>query len=151
MRSARALRPAGPGHTDGPGRGGQFAEPGRGAQWVWGVGPAGARGGRGVSGGGLAAGVRLGEAPGSGRTAYREGGMPFPHGVGRGWAQAAAGATSSWEPRPATRSTLLTLLPGSRFTKDGGPRSALLPSLRVLHDEDGAPSCPARGEAGGGL
>lgn len=64
-------------------------------------GPSARRAGR-ARFGGCWWGGRPGETPGPGKAVHREGGVPFPHGVGRGWAHAAAGVTSSWEPHPAT-------------------------------------------------
>lgn len=65
--------------------------------------------------------------------------MPFPHGVGCGWAHAAARVTSFWEPRPATRVHL---------PPPPGALECPAHHLDGLRGEEGAPSCVLNREIG---
>lgn len=118
--------------------------------------------------GGCLGGVRPGKTPDPSKVVHREGGVPFPHGVGRGWAHAAAGVTSSWEPRPATWGPGAPCSPAYAFCTvrmgpqavscSGGGEGLVVGGLRAVFctgersGKGGAPNCVLyRGEGWTGV
>lgn len=113
--------------------------------------------------GGLPRRARLGEAPGSSKTACGEGGCPSPMGSGAGGPGRLLGSRRPGSPAQQPGPPYLPYFPGPRLQRMGGPGAPCSPAsasctmkmelravLRGGRREEGSELCPARGQAEGG-